>query len=395
MAFRFVDSGAPVAKNNWRTTSSLVQSVCRLGPSINSIARDLGENKETLRYHYRRYILGNKMSVHAFPDYGKLGLARAVVVAVFPLEAPSDVGLKTLFNEIAEKNYIMGFERVIQHGYSLPAKEWLFSLAYPAGGEGELSYFMDRLVRTGALRRVSLHAFDWFDVHVMKADYYDFSKNAWNYHFDTEGRPDIAEARQEPHARCEFDSVDLQIVKALQSDANINLSDIQILGTGYKSLTWHFREHVLKRGLLAGYRVNWLRSGYNQAAGIASNHKFRYERVDLLVKNTSMSEKGELASWAHKTPFLWSEATGIDYYAKFAVPVELANEFNELLRTMTERVRGRASIMLMDQESAFSYAINPRLYLSEKGEWAFDGRKLEAAASKVNLTFNPERYASV
>jgi hypothetical protein len=354
----------------------------------------MGGNKETIRYRYRRYIIGNRMSVHAFPDYGKLGLARAVVVASLPLESPSNAGLKAIFNEIAEKNYIMGFERVMQDGYSLPSKEWLFSIAYPKGGEGELSYYMERLVRAGALRRASLHTFDWFNVNVMSADHYDFAKNRWDYDF-TASYPDVLDARQETHERCEFDKIDLMIIQALQADANTNMSDMQFPTVGYKTLTWHFREHVMKRGLLDGYRVNWLRSGYNQATGTASRHQYRYTRIDLLVRNTSTFEKGELAGWARKTPFLWSEAMGIDYYAKFAVPVDLANEFNDLLRTMTEQVRGRASIMLMDQESAFSYALNPELYLAEKGEWAFDGRKIEAAASKITPTFKAERYVGV
>ncbi len=369
------------------TMPPLASKVCEVGPAINSIATALGENKEMLRYRYNRYILGNRMSVHAVPNYRRLGLSRALVVASFPPEAPSNIWLKDLFNRVAEQNYIMSFERAIQDGYNLPPREWLFSIAYPKGRDGELSYYLNRLIRTGILSKALLHTFDKFDVIAMRADCYDFMVNRWNVRLDNERPSDDHIIDQECTERCEFDKVDLMIIKALQADANTNLSDIHVPNVSYKTLTWHWREHVTKRGMIDGYRINWLSSGYNQSTGLASRHQFRYQRIDLLVKNTSTTERQELAHWAHKIPFLWLEAVGTDYYAKLAVPVEITNEFNGFLRAMTERVSGRARIMLMDQASAFSYAINPDLYMPSEYAWVFNGKKLEAAASKITPTY--------
>ena len=56
----------------------------------------------------------------------------------------------------------------------------------------------------------------------------------------------------------------LRIIEQLQLDANVQLTEVaKSLQINPKTLSWHYRAHVLGRGLLKGYTVNWIGTGYD------------------------------------------------------------------------------------------------------------------------------------
>lgn len=351
-------------------TAQLVQLLCEIGPDIPEIARRLGQFKESVRYRYREKILERGFAVQAMADHEKLGLKRVVVISEFA-EAykPYSHAILTSMNELC---YVVSFAKIIPSGlYKIEA-------SVPEEFIPSFIEFIHKLKEKGLFRSVRTFQFDWVRNPPMRAEFFDFKTGRWDYDWSSSTNTNFDSASFGPCQKIGFDYSDLLILKELQVDASRSLVEItKKLGMNYKKLAWHYSTHVLRRGLLKGYRLNWIGTRYDQRIERALHRMHTYVPIELLAWGLGVVERQELASKVNKLPFIWLESSGPrEYYAQLVFPIDSIIEALQYLEKLISPLRERVEYFLMDQSSSLSFTFSYQLYDQERKTWVFDEASL-------------------
>lgn len=349
----------------------LVKAMTKSGPHINRIAAELGINKETARYWYKQILLKKGYTVQAVPNHERLGLSRAVARVEFSDEFRpcADAILKAM----SELCYLTSFAR------TLPDDLYSIHASVPREHSNEWIEFMYELMERGVFSSIEAVPFEWVRVVPMRSEMYNFQMDSWEY--DWKSRPKIESGFSTdfaPSPKCKFDFIDLNIIKQLQLDPDGSLTDAQRkLQANYKTLTWHYRTHLVGNGLLKGYLVNWAGGRYDPQLDKARHKRHRYAWVELLVRGVTETERMELAAKVNRLPFVWLEAGGMqNYLAQIAFPIETIAEALEFIKEVIWPVRQKASWHFLDQTNALRFTITPKLYDPVGGKWNFDKAEL-------------------
>jgi DNA-binding Lrp family transcriptional regulator len=350
-------------------TVQLVKLLTEVGPDIPEISRRLGQFKESVRYRYKEKIVNRGFAVQAAVDHDKLGLRRLMLVV--EVSEPYRNYAQAIFAAMHELCYVVGFTKTLVGG------EHVINLSVPADQMAEVREFFQGLKEKGMFSSLEMHEFDWFRITPMKAEFYDFDTGRWDFDWQKVRSEDFESAVYAPSSASKFDHVDLLIIKELQMDANKSLKEIaDKLGINYKKLAWHHTTHVLARGLIPKYTVNWMGTRYDYTLEKALHRKHRYFAVDVFVRNVSELELMTLRKSIDGLPFLWGEAGGRDYFAEFAFPVDNVVESLQYLGNIMRPVRDRMSIYPIDQTEAARFTIPYKLYDESTKRWAFDRNEL-------------------
>lgn len=364
-----VEGVEPTLENVNSRTVQLVKLLTEIGPDIPEISRRLGQFKESVRYRYKEKILNRGFAVQAAVDHEKLGLKRMIIIAEVP--DPYRNYAQAIFAAMHELCYVVGFTRTLVGG------EHVVNLSVPAEQVSELREFFTTLKEKGMFSHLEVLEFDWSRTVPMKAEFYDFDTGRWDFDWQEAGSDDYAAAVYAPSARSNFDHIDLLIIKELQMDANKSLKEIaDKLEVNYKKLAWHHATHVLSRGLLPTYTVNWMGTRYDYTLEKALHRKHRYFAVDLIVRDVDELESMTLRHSIDGLPFLWGEAGGRNYFAEFALPVDNVVEGLQYLGNVTRSVKDRMSIYPIDQTEAARFTIPYKLYDSSTKKWTLNAQEL-------------------
>jgi hypothetical protein len=351
--------------------AKMVKLLMKVGPDIDLISRMTGTYKETLRYWYKEKIIGAGMVIQAVPNEVALGMRRiAVRVRVPELFLPH---IQPMFWAMNDLSYATAFELAIPDDYfvlhaSVPVE---FTEAYRS--------FIRGLTEMGIFESADLYEFDWFRRIPMRADYYDFTERRWDYNWQDAVPIEQDEMRPVRSERGKLDMVDLLMLKEMQLDANRSLKEVNEaistkhkLEVNYKTLAWHYQNHVTKPALISGYSVRWPGTKYNQEADKAEHRQHKYIVVNLVVRGVTPNETLELTGKMHQTPFLWSEMAGRDYLAQFAFPIESVMEALEYLRQAVHPFGQRATHYIVDQKNSVQFVLPYNLWSEANKSWTFD-----------------------
>jgi hypothetical protein len=153
----------------------------------------------------------------------------------------------------------------------------------------------------------------------------------------------------------------------------------------YKTLSWHLKEHVEKRGLLKGYRTNWMGTHYDQKSGRAAQRQHAYVGAELFVRGPSKEEKRRLIEMMGRFPVVWSEAAGRDYHVQMAIPNEMIVEGLQYISQTMKPVRDKSTFHFMDQTNAAGFTFSYKLYDEKTRTWNFDRSELMAKFRSLEL----------
>ncbi len=348
------------------TMPRFVDDLMEFGPVIPEIARRMREHRETVRYWYKT-LLRRGFTIQASVNFEKLGLRRVVAIVRFSPEYDS-YG-EPILTAMSELCYLQSYVR------TLPTRHYVVHGAVPEEFVAGWTEFMGGLKDKGFLASVEFSTYDWVRDVPMKTEFYNFDEGIWEFEWSkAKVYPEVIRG---PSPREKFDRKDLEIIKHLQIDANKSLADIQKqIGENYKTLSHHYRNHVLQRRFLKGYRVDWMgtRLGYKDH----SEHRRRkYQRIDLIVKDIREDERAELMGLSNSLPYLWWEGSGSSYYAQFAFPTENITEAMEFLAVAIAPFGERAKWFMVDQARSMAFTISPGLFEPETGSWKFDRTDLQ------------------
>lgn len=351
-------------------TVQLVKLLAELGPDIPEISRSLGQFKESVRYRYKEKILNRGFAVQAAVDHEKLGLKRLMMIAEVP--EPYKNYAQSIFAAMHELCYVVSFEKALVGG------EHIIHITAPTDKIDEIRGFLTALSEKGLFSRIEVLDYDWFRNASMKADYYDFDTGRWDFDWQKESSEDYKSAAYVPSTGIKFDYTDLLIIKELQIDANKSLKEIsEKLNINYKKLAWHHTTHVLTRGMIPSYTVNWMGTRYDYTLEKALHRKHRYFAIDFFVRDVTELELMTLRHDIDRLPFLWAEAGGMNYYASFGIPVDNVVEGLQYLGNVARSMRDRMSMYPIDQTEAARFTVPYKLYDPASKEWSFNRSELE------------------
>ncbi len=348
--------------------AAMVKLITNYGPQISRTARELRVHKETARYWYKK-LQSKGYRIQAVPFHEKLGLKRVIVLAEFSeVFRPYADAILTAMSELC---YLTSFSK------TLPDDLYSIHANVPQERASEWIRFMHTLEGRGLFSKINAFPFEWGGVVQMHSEVYDFENDVWLYDWASRTKAEPESSNFAPTARVRFDLVDLNLIKQLQINPDASLVEIgNRLKMNYKTLTWHYRKHLIGRGLLRGYSVNWAGTQYDPKLARAMHRRHRYMWLELLVSNVTETERVGLMVKISRLPFVWFEAGGRNYFAQIAFPMETMTEALSFVKEVTSPVRQKAVWHFMDQANALRFSIAPNLYDQQAGHWKFDQMEL-------------------
>lgn len=361
---RAIQARGPKRDTNSKT-AEMVELISEIGPDIPEIARRLGQYKESVRYRYKKKVLGKGFAIQAIPAYEELGMRRVLLVASFARDFQPFA--QAILSAMSELCYVVSFAPTMLKG------KYIVDASVPEKFLGEFADLVRSLVVKGLFTEAEVFDFDLFMNVPMKAGNYDFDRGIWDFDWKMDGSTYIPPAKP---VRKSFDYTDLLILKELHKDATQSMTDIAAnLRINYKKLAWHYVTHVLGRRLIRTYLLNWMGTRYDFKLEKALHRRHRYLLVVVLVKQL---REGEALNIVHglRLPFIWSWAAGRSYYAQVALPVDVVNEGFQFIRDVLAPFSDRVEYFVVDQANALAFTVSYKLYDERLRSWTFDSQEV-------------------
>jgi DNA-binding Lrp family transcriptional regulator len=344
--------------------AELVRLVGEVGPDIPEVAERMGEHKESVRYWFKK-LFKQGLVIQPSINFEKIGLTRVVAVADFAKEYQSQA--EPILVAMSELCYVQSFVKTLPEGH------YIIHGTVPREFVSSWISMMSRLKDLGLFTNLEFSTYDWSRNPPMKSEFYDFDGERWDFEWSLPAKV-YPGAVEQVSTREKFDETDLEIIKRLQRDANRSLSEIQQeIGTNYKTLSFHYRNHILRRGLLKSYRVNWIGTPYDPESDKGKHRRHTYQPIDLIIRDVTPAEKAAVMGMTNLLPFLWWEASGANsYYAQLVFPTDTIAEAMQFLGRALLPVGPKARWFMVDQTQSVWFRLEPRLLDHRSKRWTFN-----------------------
>jgi hypothetical protein len=363
--------------------AEFVRAITQFGPNINMVSKSLGVYRETGRYWYNRKLLAKGFAVQAAVAYERLGLKYVVMVVDFADDFEEYA--KPLLWAMSELCYVRYYNK------TLPGGDYIVHAIVPEQHIEGYASFLGKLKDSGIFQSISFFVADWHRNVPMRAEFFDFEHGMWDFDW---GKPAVKYNEMDevrPQDGTNFDRLDLEILKQLQLDANTTLTTIAAeAGSGMKNTQYHYWKHVLGRGLIRNYRVNWLGTRYDYSLNKAMHRGHRQLLLNLLATELTEGERMEVRAGLNQFPCLWAEAASKGfYYAEVALPSGAAAEEYAALARALHCVRRKYTLYVADHANGIGFTLNPQLYDPAENTWQFKSQELLPRFEELVLKIRP------
>ena len=342
-----------------RNLKSIVTSAKKVGPrNAALIARHTGIPPTTVRYSIRNLLKRRGIEFHGDINYALLGLKRYLLTLRFGPSPPRDP--EEILERMAGKAFLDWYGKII------PSADFSALAAVPFEFQGRFRDFLEGLVESGLLKSYELHEMDWFRLRSLDEADYSFRRRRWHVDWKGLDQREVRVERTSAEATRVFrpDRVDLLILKELQLDATIRLSRMaRKLKKKYKTIYYHFNEHVVDQGLISRYAV------YPRIppgdGGTVILHLLHDLANDELVATENLF---------HRVPFTYMGGYGRGegvYAAYTALP---GAELTNMLEYISDGIRGfgeKHSLRVLSLDHMKSYTVHPHM-MGKDGVWRFE-----------------------
>ena len=218
------------------------------------LAEKLDLNRGTVWKRVRHLSSLHLLRLHANVYHTNLGLKKAVVVA-WAVPGKEDL----LFDCLRVNDYRVYISR------SFGVSEGCVAVyTVPESHIPEFKEFVGEIERAGLTKSVELFWSTCFQSVNLTSNWFDMQSETWVFPWDDWRQEVGREGTELPYTLVdpkEFvmkgDETDLFILKELEKDAAIDSVDIaKKLGTSRQVVDYHYKTHVLKRGLIENVQVN-------------------------------------------------------------------------------------------------------------------------------------------
>jgi len=362
---------------NYGGMAPLVRLIEKEGPYINRIARTLGESKDSVRYRYRHAILKNGFRIQAKPNYERLGMKRLILLGDLGDEwRANEARLSTFLNENC---YFVNFNR------TLLDSRVLANVSIPPRFVDQFTRLLSELASRNVLHVEDTYSFDSFRNPPMRAEYYDFDRDRWDFDWGSHADTALEGAERPDPEQASFSYEDLLIIKELQIDATRSLTEIaRKLKLEYKRVLRRF-QHIEAEGLIRGYRVIWSKDAVDLKRNLIPTPKHRYLPIFFLVRNTTTAEAGRLMAASARFPYLSAEAIGKDYFAQAFIPREQITEGLKYVTDLAEQTKERTEFGFVDFEHSRVFTIPYQMFDQDARQWTFNPQGVLEGLEQMKL----------
>lgn len=341
--------------------SKIIKAIHIFGPrNYTAISRITGIPVETVRYKINTQLRSKGVRIYAHIDYGKLGLARYTLRLKF--NPNIEEYAPKILDKLAEIEY---------YGRILPRWEYLCKVALPPELELKYRVFLDEMVSEGIIEHYTMERMNNIRYLSMNTRFYDFKNDVWNIpsRENYNGREEIEISIEEDICTDpEIDSIDLKIIAWNQIDAYLSITDIakKIMCNPKKAL-YHFKEHIIKRGIIKRYIVLF---GWRSKNEINQGMNTIVIRFEDLCKD----EIDEVRKIMDKIPFTIMDYTTNNYTTYVSWLLVPTEHLIPIFRYISEEVgsiRTNLQYDIIDPEVSQPYTIPYEMYEDGIG-WRFN-----------------------
>jgi DNA-binding Lrp family transcriptional regulator len=348
----------------------ILSAIGSVGPrNVALISRMTGAHQETIRYKIKKRFANRGFRFQAEVDFSKLGLTlHWGTFEVSPLYYKSAPGL---FRALNKAGYLMHFSKMLPQGHYVA----LFAL--PEGKGSEYSKLLEALKQ-----RKIISSYQFNEVLVeqhkpMDPGFYNFQSDRWEVDWQkVRNLPGIPLGATKSVPAQEADEIDMLIIKELQLDALQHVVGIaKKVKVHEKTMEYHYRTHIVKKGLIPRYRVRWMRDAIKTLA-----HSTAFTR--LTFRGLDPQELKRVQRTVSKIPYLWAEdlLKNGTYIATLSIPMVDFVEAGSFLNDELQFLGPKVDFGYMKAGDSDNFTIPYEMFVD--GEWKFDAKRIESAVLK-------------
>ena len=270
----------------------LLDALKRFGPrNLSLISMLTGIPRETVRYKVKKQLKNLGFAIQMIPNFYRMGLTRLCARLSFTKE-----GLKiarSMLDELGRNSYLSYYGKIAF------SNDYLVLINPPSRWAAMFGEFFNNLQDEGIIEGVEMSEIKEVGYPHVSYRLFDFENCTWmledGVRHNCEGVITIQKASSEEAANYLIDSTDLAIITELYGDAFAPLTRASSnIGRDPRLLRYHFQEHIVRKGLIAGYVLHWFPNGVD-----ASNLSRIWIRIDTLPS----SRLNEFARAVASSPF--------------------------------------------------------------------------------------------
>jgi len=220
--------------------------------NISDLARQLRMPRPSLRYRIKNLHSHFSLNLYGNIYHTFIGLRKVIVFA------DAKPGYEELLYECLKTN-----DYWLYVSQCIGALRCLAVYGVPAGKEKEFEGFIGQLQKISLVHGVS---FFWSTcVQTINATgaWFDKASEEWSFPWDSwveevqRTQAELPYTLKEPYAYVQkADWLDIMMLKELEKDSTIKLTEIaKKLGTSLERVIYHFKNHVVEKGMFEGYQV--------------------------------------------------------------------------------------------------------------------------------------------
>ncbi len=238
----------------------LLDALKRYGPrNLSLISMLTGIPRETVRYKVKKQLKDLGFTIQMIPNVYRMGLTRLCAILSFTKD-----GLKiarNILEELGRNSYLSYYGKIAF------SNDYLVLINPPLRWAGMFGELFNNLQDEGIVESFEISEIKEVGYPHVSYRLFDFEKGTWKMSEEddsaSEGMVTIQKVSSEEMTNYLMDSTDLAIITELLGDAFRPLTRVSpTIGRDPRLLRYHFQEHIVRKGLIAGYVLNWLPSGY-------------------------------------------------------------------------------------------------------------------------------------
>jgi len=231
----------------------ILEGLALHGPrNISDLAAWLNVPRPSLRYRIKNLQSHFSLSLNGNIYHTHVGLRKAIVFA------DAKPGYEELLYECLKTN-----EYWLYVSQSIGAFRCLAIYGIPAEEEKEFEGFMSQLQEVEHVQNISFFWSTCIQTINATGAWFDKASEEWSSPWDSwvqevqRTRGELPYTLKEPEAYVQrADWIDIMVLKELEKDSTIRLSEIaRKLGTSLERVMYHFKNHVIEKGMFEGYQV--------------------------------------------------------------------------------------------------------------------------------------------
>jgi len=237
----------------------ILDALKKYGPrNLSLISMLTGLPKETVRYKVKKQLKDMGFVIKTIPHYYRMGLS-----SFFGIMSFTKNGIRyaqNILDWLGVNSYLSYYGKIAF------SNKFMVMLSPPTKWANE---FIDDLFNELAARDI-IAEYDFKEIveigypHVSYR-LFDFKKCEWKLDGNLDYDADtiiLQRLSQHEAANYVVDSLDLAIIEELHADAFKPLTDVASrYGRDPRLLRYHFQEHIVRKGLIAGYLLAWYPKG--------------------------------------------------------------------------------------------------------------------------------------